>query len=54
MLTINKVIKFSNFTKAMAKTYQKQKTYKCCISLLLYYFLIIIIIKSSDSKTYAW
>ena len=34
MLTINKVIKFSNFTKAMAKTYQKQKTYKIEIQCL--------------------
>jgi hypothetical protein len=44
MLKINKVINIGNNPKAMAKTYQKQKTYKCCISLLLYYFLIIIII----------
>ena len=44
MLKINKVINIGNNPKAMAKTYQKQKTYKCCISLLLYYFIIIIII----------
>ena len=48
MLKIKKVINIGNNPKAMAKTYQKQKTYKCCI------FFITLLLFNNNNNIKQW